>query len=75
MDQSRIQVIVYSRKSNIGQKLTQFGHVVYASKKMNYVCLYINEAQKEQVVSKIKNLHGVSKVEVSMHALQPIVEK
>ncbi|MGL4337685.1 MAG: DUF2129 domain-containing protein [Turicibacter sp.] len=75
MNQSRVQVIVYSRKSNISQKLSQFGHVIYASKKMHYVCLYINEAQKDSIVSKIKNLHGVQKVEVSLHALPPVVEK
>ena len=43
LDQNRVQLIVYTRKSSVQQKLSQFGHVVYISKKMNYVCLYVNE--------------------------------
>jgi hypothetical protein len=52
--------------------MSQFGHVVYISKKMNYVCLYVNESQKDNIVSKIKNLHGVQKVEVGPEGLDAI---
>ncbi|MEE0880603.1 MAG: DUF2129 domain-containing protein, partial [Turicibacter sp.] len=41
LDQRRVQLIVYTRKSSVQQKLSQFGHVIYISKKMNYVCLYV----------------------------------
>lgn len=72
MDQRRIQVIVYTRKSSVQQKLSQFGHVVYVSKKMNYVCLYINEKQKDSIISKIKNLHGIQKIELGHEVLEAI---
>lgn len=72
MDQRRIQIIVYTRKSGIQQKLSQFGHVVYISKKMNYVCLYVNEKQKDQVISKIKSLQGIQRIEVGPEALEAV---
>ena len=72
MDQRRIQVIVYTRKSSVQQKLSQFGHVVYVSKKMNYVCLYINEKQKDSIISKIKNHHGIQKIELGPEVLEAI---
>ena len=70
MDQRRIQIIVYIRKSGIQQKLSQFGHVVYISKKMNYVCLYVNEKQKDQVIAKIKHLQGIQRIEVGPEVLE-----
>lgn len=72
MDQRRIQIIVYTRKLGIQQKLSQFGHVVYISKKMNYVCLYVNEKQKDQVIAKIKNLQGIQKIEVGPEVLEAV---
>ena len=72
MDQRRIQIIVYIRKSGIQQKLSQFGHVVYISKKMNYVCLYVKEKQKDQVIAKIKNLQGIQRIEVGPEVLEAV---
>jgi len=54
--------------------MAQYGHVVYISKKMNYVCLYINEAQKDSILGRIKKLHGVQKVDVAPEALAGITE-
>ncbi|HAX73285.1 MAG TPA: DUF2129 domain-containing protein [Firmicutes bacterium] len=75
MNQNRVQLIVYLKKFNVSNKVAQYGHVIYSSRKMNYTCLYINESDKDQVVSKLKSLHGVQKVEVSPYALSGIVEK
>ena len=74
MDQKRIQIIVYTKKSSVQQKMSQFGHVIYISKKMNYVCLYVNEVQKDSIIGKIKNLHGVQKVGVGPVPLEAIKE-
>lgn len=74
MDQRRIQIIVYTKKSSVQQKMSQFGHVVYISKKMNYVCLYVNETQKDSVIGKIKNLHGIQKVEIGPECLEAVKE-
>ena len=74
MNQKRIQLIVYTRRTSIQQKMAQYGHVVYISKKMNYVCLYINEAQKDSILGRIKKLHGVQKVDVAPEALAGITE-
>ena len=65
MDQRRIQVIVYTRKSSVQEKLSQFGHVVYVSEKMN-------EKQKDSIISKIKNLHGIQKIELGPEVLEAI---
>lgn len=54
--------------------MSQFGHVVYISKKMNYVCLYVNETQKDSVIGKIKNLHGIQKVEIGPESLEAVKE-
>lgn len=54
--------------------MSQFGHVIYISKKMNYVCLYVNEVQKDSIIGKIKNLHGVQKVGVGPVPLEAIKE-
>lgn len=72
MDQRRIQIIVYTKKSSVQQKMSQFGHVVYISKKMNYVCLYVNESQKDNIIGKIKNLHGVQKIEIGPIPLEAV---
>ena len=72
MNQRRVQIIVYTRKPSVQQKLSQFGHVIYISKKMNYVCLYVNEKQKDSVIAKIKNLHGIQKLEVGPEVLEAI---
>lgn len=72
MDQRRIQIIVYTKKSSLQQKMSQFGHVVYISKKMNYVCLYVNENQKDHVINKIRNFHGIQKIEVGSEVLEAI---
>ena len=74
MDQRRIQIIVYTKKSSVQQKMSQFGHVVYISKKMNYVCLYVNETQKDSIIGKIKNLHGIQKVEIGPESLEAVKE-
>ena len=74
MYQKRLQLIVYTRRSSIQQKMAQYGHVVYISKKMNYVCLYINEAQKDSILGRIKKLHGVQKVEVTPVTLNGVTE-
>ena len=74
-NQNRLQLVVYTRKTNTQQKLSQFGNVVYISKKMNYVCLYINELQKDNIINRIKKLHGIQKIEVSSRALDAITER
>ena len=69
MAQDRLQVIVYTRKTGVQQKLAQMGNVIYISPKMNYVCLYINAEQKEKTLNRIKSLHGVSRVDVGSEVL------
>jgi len=69
MAQQRLQIIVYTRKTGVQQKLSQMGHVIYISKKMNYVCLYIDAKLKDKTISRIKSLHGVSRIEVGPEIL------
>ena len=72
MDQNRVQLVVYAKKFNQLQKLSHYGHVIYLSRKMNYGCLYVSIDQKDKIVSKIKNLYGVSRVDVNPMVLEAI---
>jgi len=69
MTPNRLQLIVYTRKTGVQQKLSQMGNVIYISKKMNYVCLYIDANQKDRTINRIKSLHGVSRIEVGPQVL------
>jgi len=74
LNQKRIQLIVYTRKAGVQQKINQYGHIVYMSKKMNYVCLYVNEQQKDSIISRIKQIQGVQKVDIAPVALNSVID-
>ncbi|MCL1948434.1 MAG: YlbG family protein [Turicibacter sp.] len=69
MPQERLQLIVYTRKTGVQQKLSQMGNVIYISKRMNYVCLYIDAKMKDKTINRIKSLHGVSRIEIGPQVL------
>ena len=74
MAQERLQIIVYTRKTGVQQKLSQMGNVIYISKKMNYVCLYIDAKQKDKTINRIKSLHGVSRIEVGPQSQRHLLD-
>ncbi len=72
MNPTRVQLVVYAKKFNQLQKLSHYGHVIYLSRKMNYGCLYVSQDQQDRVVSKLKNLYGILKVEVGPNVLEGV---
>ena len=52
---SRTSLIVYLRNVNNDQfKLRRFGDIVYFSKKLHYLILYVNQAEAEETASKLR---------------------
>ncbi|MBF0780065.1 MULTISPECIES: YlbG family protein [unclassified Granulicatella] len=61
----RIGLIVWVYSLKNLTKLNRFGDIHYISKRMNYVSLYVNDTNLEQVMKQIKGLHFVRFVEKS----------
>ncbi|MFZ2332482.1 MAG: YlbG family protein [Lactobacillus delbrueckii] len=65
---SRTSLIVYLRNVNNDQfKLRGFGDIVYFSKKLHYLILYVNQAEAEETASKLRTFSFVKKVEFSQN--------
>ncbi|GHN34968.1 YlbG family protein [Lactobacillus delbrueckii] len=65
---SRTSLIVYLRNVNNDQlKLRRFGDIVYFSKKLHYLILYVNQAEAEETASKLRTFSFVKKVEFSQN--------
>lgn len=65
---SRTSLIVYLRNVNDDQfKLRRFGDIVYFSKKLHYLILYVNQAEAEETASKLRTFSFVKKVEFSQN--------
>ncbi|GHV98193.1 hypothetical protein lacNasYZ03_06270 [Lactobacillus nasalidis] len=65
---SRTSLIVYLRNVNNDQfKLRRFGDIVYFSKKLHYLVLYVNRDEAEEVAHKLQGFNFVKRVEFSMN--------
>ncbi|WP_296228229.1 YlbG family protein [uncultured Lactobacillus sp.] len=65
---SRTSLIVYLRNVNNDQfKLRRFGDIVYFSKKLHYLILYVNEDEAEETADKLRAFNFVKKVEFSQN--------
>lgn len=62
----RTSLIVYLRNANSDQfKLRRFGDIVYFSKKMHYLIMYVDQEKVEEMLQQLEKLTFVKKVEVS----------
>lgn len=65
---SRTSLIVYLRNVNNDQfKLRRFGDIVYFSKKLHYLILYVNKSEAEETADKLRAFNFVKKVEFSQN--------
>ncbi|HEM4053397.1 DUF2129 domain-containing protein [Streptococcus suis] len=59
---NRTCLTVYLHYNRDARKLSQYGDIVYHSKRLRYVSVYINQEQQEEIVAKLKKEKFVKKV-------------
>ncbi|GEO66191.1 YlbG family protein [Levilactobacillus spicheri] len=64
--QPRQSLIVYTYSLKQTRQLKRYGTVMYVSKKMRYVVLYVNQGDVEQLTEQLKQLRFVKRVVPSM---------
>jgi len=66
MNVKRQGLIVWFQHMKNLRQIKRYGHLLYASKKMRYAVLYVNEDELEEVEIKLLKLSFVSRTERSM---------
>ncbi|HFH9840367.1 DUF2129 domain-containing protein [Streptococcus suis] len=60
--QSRTCLTIYLHYNRDARKLSQYGDLIYHSKRLRYVSVYINQDQQEEIMAKLKKEKFVKKV-------------
>ncbi|HFI0791686.1 TPA: DUF2129 domain-containing protein [Streptococcus suis] len=60
--QPRTCLTIYLHYNRDARKLSQYGDVIYHSKRLRYVSVYINQDQQEEIMTKLKKEKFVKKV-------------
>ncbi|HEM6088948.1 TPA: DUF2129 domain-containing protein [Streptococcus suis] len=60
--QSRTCLTIYLHYNRDARKLSQYGDLIYHSKRLRYVSVYINQDQQEEIIAKLKKEKFVKKV-------------
>ncbi len=63
--ESRESLTVYLQHAKDVRKIRRFGDVIYQSKRLGYVVLYIDSREKEQIMAKLAALRVVKEVRES----------
>ena len=58
-------LIVYINNFHVLRRLRRYGHIVYFSKRMRYVVLYVNRSLVEELKKELEQLHSVTSVKPS----------
>ena len=58
-------LIVYINNFHVLRRLRRYGHIVYVSKRMSYVVLYVNRSLVEELTKELEQLHSVTSVKLS----------
>lgn len=58
-------IIVWLRHLKHLRKIRRYGHIIYASKKLKYAVLYVNQEEIDDLMEKLSMLPFVTKVEPS----------
>lgn len=64
--QPRQSLIVYTYSLKQTRQLKRYGTVMYVSKKMRYVVLYVNQDEIDELTKKLQRLRFVKRVVPSM---------
>ncbi|GAB7386767.1 YlbG family protein [Bacillaceae bacterium] len=65
MRKKRLGVSVWVKNTRAARHLRRFGHIHYVSKRMNYVCMYVDAEDIERTIQQLQKLEFVTKVERS----------
>lgn len=57
-------IIWYQHRKNI-KKIKRYGHLIYASKKMKYAVLYVNQEEVDNIKNRLLRYPFISRVDLS----------
>lgn len=60
--QERLCLTVYLHYNRDARKLNKYGDLIYHSRRMRYVLLYVNQEKSSELMSKLKSERFVKKV-------------
>jgi uncharacterized protein YlbG (UPF0298 family) len=63
---NRVGLAVWIQSLKQVKQLRKYGNIHYVSKKMKYVVMYCDEDRSEQTMEKLRSLHFVKEVSISM---------
>lgn len=58
-------LIVYINNFHVLRRLRRYGHIMYVSRRMHYVVMYVDRASAESLQEKLEKLYNVTHVEFS----------
>ena len=58
-------LVIYINNAHVLRRLRRYGHIMYYSRRLHYVILYVDQSKIEEVKEKILALHNVTRVERS----------
>ncbi|WP_436947921.1 DUF2129 domain-containing protein [Staphylococcus xylosus] len=61
----RVSLIIYLKHMKHERQIRKFGHIVSTNRQSRFVVMYINEAEADDIVSKLMKLKYVKHVESS----------
>jgi len=61
----RTGLIIWTHHVKAVKMLERFGNIHYVSRKLNYVVMYINRDEEEQVIKRLEKLNFVKSVDYS----------
>lgn len=67
----RIGLIVWTRDLKHARSFEKYGNVHYFSRKMQYVVLYVNASEEQQIRTQLEKMHSVLRVERSLRGEIP----
>jgi uncharacterized protein YlbG (UPF0298 family) len=62
---NREPIIVYYKTPKLLKTIKDYGHITYFHKKRHYAVVYVNSAEKEDVIKKIRAIRGIKYVDES----------
>lgn len=58
-------LIVHINNKHVLRRLRHYGHIMYVSKRLHYVVLYVNQTSVAKIQMELEQLHNVTEVERS----------
>ena len=63
---TRVSLIVYFRNPKALKKIEEISEIKYFTKKKKYAVIYVNQEEKDDKISKLREIKLVKKIEESM---------